>query len=1741
MSEPGVALKAGSRKAGPTKAVRSASRPSARPDVEAATPAYMLSRLSSSAPAAGASPRLQRSPADTGGSAGRGSGHAPASAQYPGQKTPEAESLLQAQPIEEEEEPVQARAVDGVLQPQPEEEEEEEPVQARAADGVLQAQPMEEEEELLQPKAPGSASPSPVQAKLTVGRPDDEYEREADAVADRVMRTPVTAMPAVQRHEQPGLRRAPDVQALCSECAAELEEQATGGAPPVQARPSGAAAPQVGAGLQRTVQSPGSGSPLPASVRARIEPILGSDLGHVRVHADSRANQAAGSIGAKAFTHGPNVWLGSGQSSHDLSLMAHESTHVVQQGHGAPVSASIQAACACRTRSDTTDTIRPRLEVNATRHFEPEATFAAVSPGAGGAAAEAVGAGAAEAEGEAAAGAATEGTGEPGDALAAAEASEGGQSGAEGGGEGEGPEAGGGGERACEGGGGGINATCYREGYDEPEEEPDEEPEEPEPTESREEMDSDSPEAEESDDCPLEEAVESQAESAGPAPTAATMSAESGPPAPEQVGSGEAEAEQQVGPETQAMTDAAADSETQAAAAEAPIEAAIARTEGQRGEAVVAYQAAGQRLQAAMDSMNRMGAGQVFAPSGAADGLIRSREELAELRARDFFTGAVEIVRQAGSFALEEVPARIGARAEGVKADIAAATAAARAEITARVATARAVAVAQAEQSREQVNAEHNNTVALIEAATWEAMETVRAEHEASIPRIDEQETAGLDEVSRLYAESRSAHEALGPTMGAEAVARGEEYATRYERCKINRPDGFWAGHLTDRRAEAQQKAAREVAKGYRDNLDKAARDQAREAMKGRKKDRCGVIAAARRARGALDDQLDALLPAMEQGMEQAIASAGASRDQLLASIDGSLRATLKTLQSQEHSQRQAANDTGYLLQVAVEQAAHAAVASLQTAVAAAMDSVQAALASIQDALAGTEAPDPEQLERVLSNGLQAVRAGIQTLETQMQGGSDRALASLDNSGAGARQAIRGVVSSNDEQAGGVSEGFVSSMVELRGGASESFARQAGQYQEQVQGTAANGVAGFQQAVTAFGESVTAITGNVDSSLSDSESKLEESLRNSLKGMDCEATGIPKQAREAASKEQPAWKSVVAVILIIAVIVVVALVIGPAVIGAVGAAASALGAGAAAATIGTIVGGAIVGALASATIQVINNWSSGQDLLQGVGKAAIMGAIGGAFGAGAGALIGKYVTGAVAQFALNIAADAVLELGTALVTGEFSWEAFGMAMLMSLVTGGFGEVGGVKRIQAGMQHRGARMVPGTRARAHAASIKPPSAPETGAGGGRAAAGPEAPTRPAAEVEAGGRRPAAEAEPGRRPAPAEAEPGATRTGEAESRGGPREAEAEAAATGTPAARRRVEAEPDAPAKRMSDAELREATATPTRVGNEDHVVSFRRSGDSVDCEVCSPGCGTVKGKIREMLDGLPPSHELRPKLEALRAKVEAAEARVKRGEANREVIKEAADIAAAFREVGNASPSLGRALDEPSLFAKGAAGTRGEPSGYLKDLDVDINGPVQRVTPGKADDLQVSPGDNIVYVLRDRSSGAVLKVGITEAGPAGSRASTGFSQYANAGNKLGLDLELEVARVTPRGDAKLKTVETQLRERLTAEGNIMPWDNSGGRLGRGDRGTPFVNPVSKELRWDRHGNLVNRNTGEQVDVGRSVRRDARSNPEELAGLIRQGLSNAQIARLKGVHPSTVSKWRKNWAAMLAEHL
>lgn len=83
----------------------------------------------------------------------------------------------------------------------------------------------------------------------------------------------------------------------------------------------------------------GRGAPLSESLRASLEPQLGADLGAVRVHSDEAAGRLSRLLGARAFTHGSDIFLGAGQASPQTAagrrLLTHELVHTVQQGASA--------------------------------------------------------------------------------------------------------------------------------------------------------------------------------------------------------------------------------------------------------------------------------------------------------------------------------------------------------------------------------------------------------------------------------------------------------------------------------------------------------------------------------------------------------------------------------------------------------------------------------------------------------------------------------------------------------------------------------------------------------------------------------------------------------------------------------------------------------------------------------------------------------------------------------------------------------------------------------------------------------------------------------------------------------------------------------------------------------------------------------------------------------------------------------------------------------------------------------------------------------------------------------------------------------------------------------------------------------------------------------------------------------------------------------------------------------------
>src|SRR5262249_6866554 len=179
-----------------------------------------------------------------------------------------------------------------------------------------------------------------VQTQLTVSQPHDPYEQEADRVAEEVMRSPAQARKDVDTEQisRPTIRRA------CTDCGEELQRQADDEETEeedqsVQVKsepgPVGEVSPAVGAQIENMK---GGGDSLPAASRNYFEQRFGHDFSGVRVHADDRAAQSAKAIHALAYTTGQHIVFGAGQYSPEThsgqKLLAHELTHVVQQGGG---------------------------------------------------------------------------------------------------------------------------------------------------------------------------------------------------------------------------------------------------------------------------------------------------------------------------------------------------------------------------------------------------------------------------------------------------------------------------------------------------------------------------------------------------------------------------------------------------------------------------------------------------------------------------------------------------------------------------------------------------------------------------------------------------------------------------------------------------------------------------------------------------------------------------------------------------------------------------------------------------------------------------------------------------------------------------------------------------------------------------------------------------------------------------------------------------------------------------------------------------------------------------------------------------------------------------------------------------------------------------------------------------------------------------------------------------------------
>jgi Domain of unknown function (DUF4157) len=215
---------------------------------------------------------------------------------------------------------------------------------------------------------------APIQAKLTVSSPDDPQEKEADAVADQVMRMPEPTVMAASNNEEEKVQKKPGAEPQAREeeetvqpkpeaeplarkassipTISRMEQKGqvntkfyaklyrsaeeghaedpgtgtvgitsgyinckhTGQFPSDIIQRNGRGPPTGQIPLEQSLaSSKGGGSALPSDTRQFMESRFNADFSGVRIHTDATARSMSGSIHAQAFAHGNDIYFNEGK------------------------------------------------------------------------------------------------------------------------------------------------------------------------------------------------------------------------------------------------------------------------------------------------------------------------------------------------------------------------------------------------------------------------------------------------------------------------------------------------------------------------------------------------------------------------------------------------------------------------------------------------------------------------------------------------------------------------------------------------------------------------------------------------------------------------------------------------------------------------------------------------------------------------------------------------------------------------------------------------------------------------------------------------------------------------------------------------------------------------------------------------------------------------------------------------------------------------------------------------------------------------------------------------------------------------------------------------------------------------------------------------------------------------------------------------------------------------------------
>lgn len=584
---------------------------------------------------------------------------------------------------------------------------------------------------------------------------------------------------------------------------------------------------------------------------------------------------------------------------------------------------------------------------------------------------------------------------------------------------------------------------------------------------------------------------------------------------------------------------------------------------------------------------------------------------------------------------------------------------------------------------RKHVNSYYFGTVSTIKANTKAQLQKLETEWTTTQGLLEAQRKRQLEFVDGFHKQGKQNVIDVGNQVGREAYNIGQnrakalrgqqEYEDGYPKS-----DGYLDGPYTFNVLEAKAKAAEGVGESYQTSFQDKAVEISQDADKGKPED----IKAAHDTLKTVTDKLREFYNTSVNGIKDQektmLGQARNTRNTFLNNIKDAETRTLESLEAQNEQQLTGLRGLEERQRTAVDRNTLNTLAQLDEEIIAATTEIANGIEAFVSSQNGQLVPDPELLAPDLAEKssqftetIALITGGFETSVTNVE-------SSITTGGESAITLITTFASNGIANAQKTVDDIQPGFAELKEGSTNTFLKLRQAHLDTALKTFTNARDGLKLGAEKLKEGFTKLQGEMNLGMATMKTNLIKGFRDA---MNDPKEGIKptmyEKEKEEADKVEPRWKKVLKVLAIIIIIIVV-IVLSVVTMGA--AVPFLVGAGMSVAA-ATVVVGVVVGAIGGALMTMGMNLVNGRPVMEGVGKAMLIGAIGGAFG-GIGGVVASKVVGTgvtVGARILTFSIEGIFDIAGGilgdLAAGDLTWEGvmqgFGTGVGIQLVMSRF--------------------------------------------------------------------------------------------------------------------------------------------------------------------------------------------------------------------------------------------------------------------------------------------------------------------------------------------------------------------------------------------------------------------------------------------------------------------------------------